>query len=605
MSSNTTPGSEAASVEFNDAEGVFDSWLVRFGSAIEAGDSRAASACVMETGYWKDVLAFTWGFRTYSGRKQIEEALDTQIARVRARNFRVADGRTAPRIVSRSATKVVEAFFDFETEIGRGTGFVRLPIDVDEGALVKAWVLLTTLHEIRGFEEQVGSRRPTGVEFSTNFAGDNWHDLRQKAIRFEDRDPQVVVVGGGQAGLILAARLGQFGVDTLVVERTPRVGDVWRNRYHSLTLHNEVWTNSLPYMPFPSTWPTFLPKDKLAGWLEAYAEAMELNVWTGTEFVSGEYDHSSQTWTAELRTSDGGSRTVTCSHLVMAVGGVSGVPNTPHLPGQESFAGEIIHSSAFKSGIAYKDRRAVVIGTGNSGHDVAQDLFSNGAATVTMVQRSPTTVVSLVPSGTMVYALYSEGPPPEDVDLITLAIPYDVLRDTYQWLTKKTTELDRELLEDLSGAGFRLDNGVDETGFHMKYLREGGGYYINVGCSDLISSGEISVVQADRLTRMVANGFEVDDGSVLPADLVVLATGYKNLQEGVRRMLGDEVADRVGPVWGFDENYAMRNMWQQTAQPGFWIMGGSLVDCRLYSRFLALQIRASLNGQLPPLPTAR
>ena len=97
----------------------------------------------------------------------------------------------------------------------------------------------------------------------------------------------MLVVGGGQAGLSIAARLTQLQVDTLIVDREARIGDNWRNRYHALVLHNQVHVNHLPYMHFPPTWPTYIPKDKLAAWFEAYVESMELNYWTGTEFEGG------------------------------------------------------------------------------------------------------------------------------------------------------------------------------------------------------------------------------------------------------------------------------------------------------------------------------
>lgn len=575
------------------AEAVFRRWLNAIGSAMESLDGPAVAAVFEDDGYWKDILSFTGEYRTYAGREEIARQFARHAPAVRPRSLRVATDRHPPRWVRRSARDIVEAYFDFDTEAGRGTGFVRLQCEAEALSEPKAWIMLTTLQEVRDHEERTGDRRPTGVNYSQNFAGPNWLDERRAEARFDGRDPQVVIVGGGQGGLILGARLRQMGVDALIVEKTERVGDNWRQRYHSLTLHNQVWANSLPYMPFPVTWPTFVPKDKLAGWLEYYAEAMELNVWTSTELIDSDYDEEHGTWTVELRTPDG-IRTMVTPHLVLAIGGSTGVPHIPDIPGLEDFAGELTHSAAFTSGIPYRGKRTVVVGTGTSGHDVAQDLYSNGAESVTMIQRSPTCVVSLEPSGTMVYSVYSEGPPVDDVDLVTAAIPYEVLRDTYQWLTKRTCELDRELIDRLEAVGFATDFGEDDTGFHMMYLRKGGGYYINVGCSDLIADRKIGLEQNADIDRFVPQGIVMKDGRVIEADLVVLATGYRNLNEGIASLIGEEVAQKVGPVWGFDENHIMRNMWQRTAQPGFWIMGGSLIDARLYSRFLALQIVADL-----------
>jgi hypothetical protein len=207
-------------------------------------------------------------------------------------------------------------------------------------------------------------------------------------------------------------------------------------------------------------------------------------------------------------------------------------------------------------------------------------------------------VVSLVPSGTMVYAIYSEGPA-EDIDLITAAIPYPVLQDAYQWLTRKTCGLDADLLARLHAAGFRTDFGDDNTGFHMKYLRHGGRYYINVGCSDLIADRKIGLVQAADLETFTADGLRLRDGTEIGCELVVLATGYENQQATIRRLLGDEVAGRVGPVWGHDDEGFMNGMWKRTGQPGLWLMGGALMEGRLWSRFLAVQIKADLQEILP------
>ncbi len=158
--------------------------------------------------------------------------------------------------------------------------------------------------------------------------------------------------------------------------------------------------------------------------------------------------------------------------------------------------------------------------------------------------------------------------------------------------------MDKALLDGLAARGFRLHFGEDDTGFQMMYLRRGGGYYFNVGCSDLIISGKIGLLQFADVDAFVAEGARLRDGRVLPADLLVLATGYKNQQETVRAYLGDAIADKIGPVWGFDDGGELRNMWRRTAQPGLWFTAGSLAQCRIFSRYLALQIKALEEGLL-------
>src|SRR5262249_5714789 len=184
----------------------------------------------------------------------------------------------------------------------------------------------------------------------------------------------------------------------------------------------------------------------------------------------------------------------------------------------------------------------------------------------------------------------SEGIPFEDCDLLATSFPYPVLQRSYQLSTARGREVDKTLLDALEKRGFRLHFGKDETGFQMMYLRRGGGYYFNVGCSDLIISGKVGLMQFADIDRFVADGARLRDGQIVPTELLVLATGYKNQQETARLYLGDDVANRIGPVWGFDEGGELRNMWRRTAQPGLWFTAGRLSQCRISSHYLALQI---------------
>ena len=572
-------------------------WLARFERALAEPDDVPLRTLFHPDSHWRDVLALTWRIGTVNGRDAILRELKTHAGRARPTGFRTDPQRTAPRRVTRAGTSAIEAIFRFETTASRGSGVLRLIPDAGDGGALKAWTLLTALEEIKGFEEQVGRARPKGESYSRDFRGPNWLDLRRSAADYADRDPVVLVVGGGQAGLSIAARLAQLQVDTLVVDREPRIGDNWRNRYHALTLHNQVQVNHLPYMPFPPNWPTYIPKDKLAGWFEAYVESMELNYWTATEFEGGAYNEKEGRWSVVLRRADGTKREMRPRHVVMATG-VSGVPNLPDIPTLRNFGGKILHSSQYDDGEAWKGKNVLVIGTGNSGHDIAQDLYSSGAK-VTLVQRNSTLIVNIEPSAQLPYALYDEGPPLEDCDLITASMPLPLLRKTHILLTERAKNLDRELLDGLERVGFKLDFGEDGTGWQFKYLTRGGGYYFNVGCSDLIVEGEIGLVQFSYIAEFVAEGARMRTGATLAADLIVLATGYKGQDYLVRKLFGDDVAARVGPIWGFGDEQELRNMFTRTAQPGLWFIAGSLAQCRIYSKYLALQIKACEVSLLP------
>jgi len=565
-------------------------WLAKFDAALQAQDGRAAAELFLPDGLWRDLLAFTWTIRTIAGRAAIAQTLGETLARTRPRNFRIPPQRTPPRWIARAGTDCIEALFDFDTAFGPCNGAFRLLPDSD--GRLRAWTMNTNLHELRGHEEEFKRRAPP--DSTRDFGAENWSDRLARQRAYADRDPAVLVVGGGQAGLSIAARLSQLGVDTLIVDRHPRIGDNWRTRYHSLTLHNEVFVNHLPYLPFPPNFPVYIPKDKLANWFEFYVEAMELNYWTGTELISGGYDEAQKRWTITLKR-NGATRTMQPRHLIFATG-VSSIPAYPELPGLKDFAGTVVHSGDFKNAAQWQGRKALVLGTGTSGHDVAQELHAHGAD-VAIIQRSKTYVVSLK-EAQRVYAIYSEGIPIDDCDLLATSMPYPVLRRSYQVSTAMSCAIDKPLLDRLAAAGFRLWNGEDDTGFQMMYLRRGGGYYFNVGCSELIIDGKVKLVQFSGIDRFVADGARLKDGGLVPAELLVLATGYKNQQDAVRLYLGETIADKIGPVWGFDEGGELRNMWRRTAQDGLWFTAGSLAQCRIFSRYLALQIKALELGLL-------
>jgi putative flavoprotein involved in K+ transport len=566
-------------------------WLDRFEDALQRGSRTGLESLFAAEGHWRDLLAFTWSITPAQGAEAIAALLLSNQGNTAARGFIVAEGRTPPRRVQRAGVEVIEAIVQFETKVGRGYAVVRLLASEPS----QAFQMMTSLHELKGFEERIGKRRPTGEAYSRNFGGTNWTEQRAAAQAYTDREPVVLIAGGGQAGLSLAATLGRIGVDTLVVDRLPRVGDCWRTRYHSLALHNDTQYNHLPYMPFPESWPTYLPKDMVADWFEAYAWAMEINFWTSTELVRAAYDDATGRWGAVVRRDDGTERTLHPRHLVFA-NGLVGAPNIPELPGLKDFAGEVLHTTRYTSGVEWRGKKALVIGTGTSGHDVAQDLHANGCET-TIVQRGSTMVVSIDPSAKLTYGVYN-GIAIEDGDLLASTNTKPVVKKNLQVLTARMLENDRKTNEALIARGFKFTSGEDGAGHQWMVRTRYGGYYLDAGCSQLIIDGEIGLMQYDDIERFVAGGARMQDGTVVPADLIVLATGFVRQEVVVEKMLGADVAKKIGPVWGFGPDGEMSNMWKRTPQEGLWFIGGSFANCRTYSRHVALQIKAIEEGLL-------
>ncbi|MDA9825129.1 NAD(P)/FAD-dependent oxidoreductase [Alphaproteobacteria bacterium] len=564
-----------------------------------AGEAPAGFADLFhDNSFWRDALALSWQLQTITGATDILNSLPAAAAKAGISAITRDHQATAPRLVNRAGSDAIEAFFTFTTDVAHCRGILRLTADDNHPDHYRAWTFFTAIDELIGFEEKTERNRPTGQSYSRDFRGPNWLDKRLAAASFENHDPAVLVVGGGQAGLSIAARLTQLGIDTLIVDKNSRIGDNWRNRYHALTLHNQLHVNHLPYMPFPPTWPTYIPKDMLALWFESYAAAMELNFWVNCEVTNASYDDKAECWQVVLRTADGGTRHMSPRHVIMATG-VSGIPNLPKIDTLSAFKGPAVHSSQYHDGEDWSGKHAIVLGCGNSGHDISQDLYSSGAK-VTMIQRSPSLVVNIEPSAQFPYKLYDEDRGTDECDFITTSMPTPLVKQAHRHFTKAARTTDKALLDGLEKIGFRLDFGDNDTGWQFKYLTRGGGYYFNVGCSDLLAEGKIDLVQFDQIDQFTDHGMTMKDGRKIDADIVILATGYKPQEYLVSKLFGDEIAARIGPIWGFGDGMELRNMYCQTGQPGLWFIAGSFAQCRIYSKYLALQIKALEEGIIQP-----
>jgi cation diffusion facilitator CzcD-associated flavoprotein CzcO len=571
---------------------ILERWVEDFSRALESQSEAALGALFLDDSYWRDFAACTWDVQTVHGAGDIAAALLTVAEPEKVHDFCLEPGKPV-QVIERPPPwqRSLEALITFDTASIRGRGYLKLV--AGPGGEWRAWTLLTTPDELKGHPELIGSNRPVG---ELRRPALNWRDRRAAEVEFSDRDPQVLVLGAGHSGLSIAARLKALDIPALVVEQNPRVGDNWRNRYESLNLHNEVWANHMPYLPYPPTWPAYCSKDKIADWFESYVSILDLNVWTGTSLERASYSPDSGRWTVELRRADGQTRTLHPRHLVLAIG-VFGEARRIPLSGQDSFRGEIITSQEYRSDPGAAGRRVLIIGTGSSGHDIAQDYAALGAD-VTMVQRSSTCIMNVETTNSLAYALYTEdGPPLDDADLMAASTPILLSGELHRHMSRRMAEMDAELLSGLHAAGFKTDYGSDGTGFLMKYYRQGGGYYINIGASDLIVAGKIKIKNGVEIAGLHDRTVVFTDGSeIAEVDTIVLALGFRNMQDTVRSLLGDDVADAVGPVWGLRADGEVRGLYGPLGQPGLWIMGGSFVQCRLMSKVLAIQIKAREVG---------
>jgi putative flavoprotein involved in K+ transport len=576
-------------------------WFIDFEEALRAQDLEAAMALFDADCYWRDLVSFTWNISTQEGPAAIKAMLQARLADVQPHNFQIEGQAT-------EADGVIDAWFTFETAVARGRGHARLKNG-------KCWTLLTTMTELKGYEEKKGTQRIKGAEHGVHPGRKTWLEERQHeqaTLGFETQ-PYVLIVGGGQGGIALGARLRRLGVPTLIVEKNEKPGDSWRKRYKSLCLHDPVWYDHLPYLPFPDDWPVFAPKDKIGDWLEMYTKIMELNYWGSTTAKKARFDEASQTW--EVVVERGGKDiTLRPTQLVFALG-VSGYPNVPQIAGAETFQGEQHHSSKHPGPEAYKGKKAVVLGSNNSSHDICAALWEHGAD-VTMVQRSST---HIAPSDSLMElalgGLYSEqavknGVHTDMADLIFASIPYKIMAPMQVPVYDEMKKRDADLYARLEKAGFMLDFGVDGSGLFMKYLRRGSGYYIDVGASELVANGSIKLKSRVNIERINPNSVTLSDGTELPADLIVYATGYGSMNGWLAELISPEVADQVGKVWGLGSDTPkdpgpwegeLRNMWKPTQVPQLWFHGGNLHQSRHYSQFLAFQLKARMEGLDTPV----
>ncbi|KAI5992051.1 FAD/NAD(P)-binding domain-containing protein, partial [Pisolithus marmoratus] len=573
-----------------NAQAVAESWFVLFAEAM--GDAMAVVDLLVDDGFWRDILAFTWDFHTYEGRDTIKQFLADQLPKFNPSAFTLREDLTELHMPYEGIAWI-QAFFNFDTTIGHASGIFRL-VPLADGSW-KAHTIYTSLEGLRGFPEKIDLRNH---EMNCG----KWDETKEQD--FLNEEPTVVIIGGGHSGLILAARLKMLGVNALVVEQNERVGDNWRKRYTSLHLHEPFWCDHLPYFPFPPSWPVFTPGLKFADWLDSYARSLDLNVWTSARAHTVEPNATGKKWTVKVVHEDGREHQLEVDHVVFAIGLFGGSPKVPDILCQDGFNGQLLHSSQYKSAADFRGKKVTVVGSGPSAHGISLDCVDHGVD-VTMVQRGPVYVMSAKNGIPKFLGVYVEGGHPIDIaDHITLSFPNKFGKFLHQCMIREISELDKDLLEGLRKVGFKLNSGEDDAGALGLVWSRAGGFCIDFGASQKIIDGKIKLKSDGNIARFTPTGLLFEDDSTLDTDVIIFATGYVNARDALLRLLPTHLHNSVQPVWGLDKEGELNSAGRELGGrgpdgeklSGLWTVMGNVSLSRIYSKFIALQIKAYEEG---------
>ncbi|KAL3481715.1 flavin-containing monooxygenase [Aspergillus californicus] len=552
---------------------------------------------------WRDNYALTGTLRTFYGNEAISAAWNDRIMALKAQSFKYLPQFTR-NIKLPDGSSWVDIYFEFETSTlpkllcTAGLSIVYIAPDskdtttTTDTRLPKIWVIKTVLDKLKEAPsvdtlqpKENASSRPPFISL---------HEKKEDSHYFD-----CVIVGAGQAGLNTAGRCEAQGISYVVLEQKKQIGDNWRLRYKSTRLHTVREYAHLPFeRTFGDDYQEFLTKDDLADGYAQWTKKYGINVWLETSLKLGTWDAQNKKWTLRIERKIPGKETMsievlTCSFVIMCVGAGGQVPVLPTLAGRENYQGTALHSGEYDSPEAWAGKHGVVVGAANTAHDVAEDMVAAGLSFVTMIQKRPTFVLPVEWYKVAQDMVYNAQIPTALSDKFSFIGPHAVQRLVSQSYIHNLVRHNWDQFEALEKAGFRVD-AFGDPHFHLNERL--GGHYMDVGASEKIRKGIIKVKSNATLTHYTPSGLGFTDGTELPADLIVFATGFDlNIQGRVRELFGDRVAEQVGPFSYMNDEGELEGAWKFN-HPGLACNGGAIGPSRWYSRFLALHMKAILAG---------
>lgn len=493
---------------------------------------------------WRDLLSLTHNLRTFNSRETVCSTLQALLQEKKVLRFERTS--SSPRFSGFNWMDVDFTFAAQHKDIRASAAGILSCLQCPDGVW-RIWMLRTWLEHFEGYGHPDKAELPAATD---------------RPIQREPDEPlDAIIIGGGQAGLSTAGRLQALGVSYIVFEKNERVGDVWRHRYDSLKIHTPKEYGPLPLgWRFPTHDDNMLPAKRMGDGHEAWAEEYAVNVQTGTEVTAARYVEASHIWTATT-SSVRGEENFKARNLVLALGPgltqpISPTWATPSNIATSKFQGDIFHASAWKSAKpwSHANKRGIVIGVANTGHDIAEDMANAGMHT-TMIQRGPTFVLPVEWLHAAFAPDYHTNKPTTVADQEQVTLPNKISREITNKTVRALVKVHAERFDALERAGFKVDRDGD---LYSCLFERFGGHYIDHGGSARIAKGEIKV-KSQPIKGLYAEGLELEDGSQIPADLIVLATGFSHdFRAQAAKIIGKEAAGRMDEFGGLDREGEMR-----------------------------------------------
>ncbi|KAK4545847.1 hypothetical protein LTR36_002411 [Oleoguttula mirabilis] len=558
-----------------------------------------------ENAIWRDLLSFTGTYRTFYSRPTVVATLQ-KLSNAKQRSVFKLKERDPRRAGSLGDIGWVDVDIQFNTEedgiVGQCEGIVSV-IRSEDGEW-RIWMLRTWLECLdgHGHPDVLEPSQAPSHNGQNGYSNDQANGLANGHHGHQDLPTvsyDAVVVGGGQAGLSVAGRLKALNVNYILLEKRPEIGHIWATRYDSLRWHTSKEYGCLPFdHTYPAEDDYMLPAKRIGAGHKAYSERFGINLRTSSSVESAVFDDKANVWTISVASPEG-HQTLKARNLVLSIGPghltpVSPTWATPDRIDASNFRGTITHSSSYFSiPASLAGKAGIVVGTANTGHDVAEDMANAGMST-TMVQRGATFVFPMEWLHHAQDLDYNANSDAGAADKECFTYPNKILRENINRVVWMLIRNSPERFDALEKAGFKLDRYGDiYTNIYSRF----GGHYVDIGASARIAQGEIKI-KSQAVKCLTEKGLLFEDGSEVPADLIVLCTGFDhNFRTDAAKIVGREVAEQMDDFWGVNGEGEIRGHAKLAGFPHLYYHGGDIRMGRFFSRFIALQIQADALGK--------